>query len=134
MTLLREVLEVRSANALQRIGVTTADELVEYAASHTEGDLMRLPNFGRRSLAEVKWFLGEYLGGNVTLPKSRPKELPRRSLEARARYAAALELRRSGLTFRAVGEKMGISVERARQLVVHGEREEARTKRLFEQV
>jgi hypothetical protein len=52
------------------------------------------------------------------------------SQEVRARALEALRLRREGLKLREIGEKLGgVTRERARQLVLKGERYEAQSKR-----
>ena len=51
------------------------------------------------------------------------------SQEVRARALEALRLRREGLKLREIGEKLGgVTRERARQLVIKGERYEAQAK------
>lgn len=49
-------LNVRPANALHNEGIETLRELV----TKTEAELMRIPNFGRKSLHEIKEMLGEF--------------------------------------------------------------------------
>lgn len=54
-------LSIRSCNCLRNMQVTTVRELVQ----KTEAELMRVPNFGRKSLAELRELLalhGLYLG------------------------------------------------------------------------
>jgi len=52
------------------------------------------------------------------------------SSDVRARALEALRLRREGLKLREIGEKLGgVTRERARQLVLKGERYEAAAKR-----
>jgi len=41
---------------------------------------------------------------------------------AREREHIAIEMRRSGMTYEKIGERMGITRERARQIVAKGER------------
>jgi hypothetical protein len=54
-----------------------------------------------------------------TTPAKRRQQREARSAEQRAR---ALALRQSGLTFAAIGGALGVSVERARQIVLRAER------------
>jgi DNA-directed RNA polymerase subunit alpha len=48
-------LSVRSANALKAAGITTVRELV----AHTDLDMLKYRNFGRKSLGELKQVLSE---------------------------------------------------------------------------
>ena len=48
-------LSVRSYNCLKRAGIDTVEQLVEY----TEGQLLKVRNLGKKSLAEIKEKLGD---------------------------------------------------------------------------
>ncbi len=61
-------LSVRSLNCLKRAGVRTVGDLVQY----NEEDVMKLKNFGQRSLDEIKNKLVEY---GLGLRPSNPEEL-----------------------------------------------------------
>ena len=48
----------------------------------------------------------------------------RRIVEARARRARALSLRRAGLTLQKIGDELGVTRQRALQMVIQAQREE----------
>lgn len=48
-------LSVRTSNCLQSLGVTTIGELV----AHSEAELFKAKNFGRKSLKEIKEILAD---------------------------------------------------------------------------
>ena len=48
--------EVRITNALRNDDITTIGQLIE----KTEGELMRIPNFGKRCIAEIRTRLAEF--------------------------------------------------------------------------
>lgn len=66
-------LSIRVANAVYRFGLRTVGDL----ADKSEAELLRVPNFGRQSLREVKSLL---LGMGLTL---RPSCVPPRNTEAK---------------------------------------------------
>jgi orotate phosphoribosyltransferase-like protein len=59
-----------------------------------------------------------------------PSEAGAQAMTPAERYLKALELRRSGLTLREVGQVLGLSAERARQLICRGKREEAKREQI----
>ncbi len=65
-------ISVRASNCLKKDGIKTIGELV----SHTEADMLKIENFGRKSLSELKKVLGQLglsFGMNVegVLPKQK---------------------------------------------------------------
>ena len=94
-------LSVRAANCLKTEGICT----VAHLAMMTEAELMRMPNFGRRTLSEVKEILaglGVSLGEAAILtPEQQLDRAMARARAAKVAYAEAM-----------------LEVQRATQLVI----------------
>ncbi len=75
-------LGVRSYNCLKRVGIETIGDLV----SKTEGELAAIPNFGKKSIEEVKETLATH---GLTCAATTPVGLPRCATSAQARSSAA---------------------------------------------
>ena len=77
--------------------------------------LLRIPNFGRLTLYEVRLATGE--------PGLKRTKLRRPSVQAqhtRERALVALTLRWTGMKYDDIGDAFGVSRERVRQLVCRG--------------
>ena len=73
--------------------------------------LMTVPNFGKKTMVELEALLAE---------REPPQGMQRP--EAMRRALDAAQMKTDGLTYRAIGEHYGFTVERARQLVCKGQR------------
>jgi hypothetical protein len=105
------VVSTRLINCLLNDGLNTLRE----AAHLSDKELLRAPNFGRKSRNELRALLA---GEPHLVVRSYTPSMMR----ADSRKLAALATRRSGKTYRQIGEEFGVSLERARQLVSAGER------------
>lgn len=86
---------VRAANCLKNMGVRTVGQLI----TMSEAELLRYPNFGRRSLNQLKQVLDEYGVGlknaEITDIEQRMNHAMARARAAKVAYAeAALEVQR----------------------------------------
>ena len=90
---------------------------VKDLCSSSEARLLRIPNFGRKSLAEVRAML-DLLGAELTLPylkgEEMPKPVPPASNDSRDREMYAK--RTNGATFRELADEYSISSSRAWQV------------------
>jgi hypothetical protein len=81
---------VRAAHCLENQGIRTVADL----ATMTEAELMRIPNFGRRTLGEVKEILGALgvtLGeGRLLTPEQQLNRAMARARAAKVAYAEAM--------------------------------------------
>ena len=98
-------LPCRAHNCLMGENIQFVGELVQ----RTEVDLLKIPNFGKGSLADIKKGLARY---NLTL--KQPARQPRHKVTNRSRQI--FEMRQSGKTYRQIGEEFGFSGVRARQI------------------
>jgi hypothetical protein len=88
-------LSVRAANCLKNMGVRTVGQLT----AMSDAELLRYPNFGRRSLNQLKQVLDEYGVGlknaEITDIEQRMNHALSRARAAKVAYAeAALEVQR----------------------------------------
>lgn len=60
--MVRDIFSTRSANALENEGLPTLDDVVEKVRMHGYGELLRIPNFGNASCAEVRAVVQPLLG------------------------------------------------------------------------
>ena len=98
-------LTIRSFNCLRGDNIEFVGELVQ----RTEADLFKIPNFGKRSLTDVKEGLARY---DLTLKQPAPQ--PRHKVTNRSRQI--FEMRQSGKTFQEIGDEFGFSRVRAKQI------------------
>lgn len=111
-------LSYRAYHCLKNEGIHTVEELVEL----TPQRLLHIPNFGRITLGEVEGALNEHalhLRFSTEGVKNRAHRTQRR---AAIRALCLLIDSTEGKTLAQIGEKHGISRERARQLVEKGKR------------
>ena len=92
-------LGVRSYNCLKRVGIETIGDLV----TKTENELASIPNFGKKSIEEVKETLGQHglalRGGSLNgdAPRSKARHASR-SAQGRSSAATRRTARRSTRT------------------------------------
>lgn len=106
---LRGMVSDRLINCLLNEGCETLAD----ASRLPRQQLLTTPNFGKKSLRDLEHILA---GGDPILVW-HPM-----SLTANKRKLSALELRRSGKTYRQIGVALGVSASRASQIVASGER------------
>ena len=101
---------VRVSNCLKEAGIETVGQL----RACSEEWLLLLPNFGRKSLWEVREML-EWLG---LRPLEQPKvSWPEPPGRFEARNEAIYLARQTGRTYRSIGVEHDLSCERVRQIV-----------------
>ena len=98
-------LTIRAHNCLLSEGIHYIGELVQ----RTEADLLKIGNFGKRCLTDVKEGLARY---DLTL--KQPARHARHKVTNRSRQI--FEMRQSGKTYREIGDEFGFSGVRARQI------------------
>jgi hypothetical protein len=98
-------LPCRAHNGLRGDNIEFVGELVQ----RTEVDLLKIPNLGKGSLADIKKGLARY---NLTL--KQPHRQPRYKITNRSRQI--FEMRQSGKTFREIGDAFGVTKTRAQQI------------------
>ena len=96
---------IRSYNCLRGDNIEFVGELVQ----RTEADLLKIGNFGKRCLTDVKEGLARY---DLTL--KQPARQPRHKVTNRSRQI--FEMRQAGKTYREIGDEFGFSGVRARQI------------------
>jgi hypothetical protein len=97
-------LSTRAFNTLKSYDINYIDEI------GNDASLLRMHDFGRRSLKEVRDALAQLERGLVPQPPAgKSKNL--------ARGANLLAAHQSGLTLQQIGDREGISRERVRQLI-----------------
>ncbi|KAF0176485.1 MAG: hypothetical protein FD161_3024 [Limisphaerales bacterium] len=109
-------LSVRTANCLSWLGLHRREDILRAVKDRTlHPSNPKARNFGKKSLAEVRAWLG-------LKPELNERDIHR----IRARVACGL--RREGLTLAGIGRVLRISKEKARQHVCKGERLEREEK------
>jgi hypothetical protein len=98
-------LTIRARNRLLSEGIHYIGELVQ----RTEADLLKIGNFGKRCLTDVKEGLARY---DLTL--RQPARQPRHKVTNRSRQI--FEMRQAGKMYREIGDEFGFSAVRARQI------------------
>jgi len=84
-----------------------SDALLGDIAKASDAELLRLPNFGKKSLHEFR----EYMG----VPAYVSPRVHAQRQETLQRQKETYELKQQGLTFKKIAEKLNLSVERTRQ-------------------
>ena len=95
----------RAHNCLRGKNIQFVGELVQC----TEGDLLKIANLGKGSLADIKKGLARY---DLTLKQLARQ--PRHKVTNRSRQI--YEMRQAGKTYREIGDEFGFSGVRARQI------------------
>jgi hypothetical protein len=120
------ILSVRSANTMKNENIRTVDDLVR----KTESELLRVPNFGRKSLRELKEVLAEknlHLGMTDaeceawTPAQELPNPLPRFQRYTPADAARTQQIGEAyaaGLTLEEIGKQHDLTRERIRQILL----------------
>jgi len=117
----RLILTVRAANGLRNNNIKTIGELVR----ETEGELLRTPNFGRKSLKELNGALvtvGLHLDMSDaecrawTPPQELPNPLRHKPLDARTQQIG--DAYAAGQTLQEIGEQHSLTRERIRQILL----------------
>ena len=98
-------LPYRAQNCLRGDNIQFVGELVQ----RTEIDLLKIPNLGIGSLADIKKGLARY---HLTL--KQPARQPRYKITNRSQQI--FEMRQSGKTFREIGDAFGVTKTRAQQI------------------
>lgn len=107
-----DCLPLRARNALIQKGINFFEDLVY----HSETELLRQPNFGRKSLTDLKAFLSESLPHvkiGAVLHKQEPKSFVYKSPSDEARLLDEANQRLSDLMF--AMRVMGSALEKANQ-------------------
>ena len=78
-------LGVRSYNCLKRVGIETIGDLV----TKTEAELAAIPNFGKKSIEEVKETLAQHGLGLAAARRAARRSSSRCATHAQARSSAA---------------------------------------------
>ena len=108
---------VRLMNCLKEIdGAITSDDMLnlEKLSAMSDGEFLRIPNFGRKSLNELKELLKlerVHLNPNdpLYITPFKPSKHHERNIEI-------YNMRKNGELLRVLGEKHGITRERVRQI------------------
>jgi hypothetical protein len=105
---LRGVVSTRLLNCLAGYGC------LREVAALSERELLLIPNLGQKSIAELRGLLSGEQPSSVC-PKTTAQE------NAITRRLEALSCRTAGQSYREIAGRFGVSVDRARQLVIAGE-------------
>lgn len=116
-------ISVRLANCLKEIdGAITPDDTlnIEKLSAMSDGEFLRIPNFGRKSLNELRELLKLE---RVHLNPHDPLYIkPFKLSKHHERNIQIYNMRKNGELLRVLAEKYGITKERARQIFLKIER------------
>ena len=119
---MEEAISIRCINILRENGFVDDEGNINFEALSklTEAEILRLPNCGRKSLNEIKVLLS---AKSMTLGAFYQKDREQQNSSwPSTRDMDIYRLRRSGLTYKKVGEKYGIGPARTSEICKKMER------------